>query len=251
MQKKLTRKSEKKVNIKRLVLHDNIWKEEANSCIKSIDETHHKISNKNEGIFSKKIIREFEKTDGDIIHFKEYYDDKLIRSGSTTSLIPLVLEDTLKVYFPNRQLKSVSIYENNQLISNENWNNDGSKYIDNIFYSVDETPEYSLGQEHFKYYILKSIQDAKIDLGQYNDKIVLAWVVMEDGSIQGVRRVSGKSAGLSNFLIELIESLEGNWIPAELNGEIVRYFMKIPFNFAHHTEGFDNIELSGGMLIWD
>lgn len=251
MQKQVFTKSAKKYIVKRLFLEGKIWKQESNNCIKIIDETHQKISDKSSGFFSKKIMREFEKINGDSFQFTEYYGGNLLRTGTASRLIPMHLEDTVKEYFPNKQIKSVSFYDNNQLISNENWLSDGSKYIDDIFYSVDETPEYSMGQEYFRNYILKSIQEAKIDLGQYNDIIILGWVIMEDGSIKGVHRVSGRSAGLSNFIIDLIEQMSGVWVPAKLDGEIVRYFMKIPFNFSNSMEGFEHLELSGGMLIWD
>lgn len=250
-QKQVIKKSPKKYNVKSLKLTSNRWEMESSESFKLIGQEKYKISDKTASILSKKKYRQIESTGEGRYHFEEYYGKSLLRTGSASQLVPLHLEDTVIEYFPNMQAKSISIYKDNQLISSQNWLINGSQYFNNIFYSVDEMPLFSMGQEYFRNYILTGIQEAKIDLQQYNDNIILGWVVMEDGSIQGIHRISGKSVGLSNFIIKLIEEMPGDWEPAKLNGEVVRYYMRVPFNFSNNIQGFDNVELSGGMLIWD
>ena len=174
-----------------------------------------------------------------------------IREGFTTRTLPLHLNGTVKEYHSNGELKSVSLFENNQLISNENYLRDGSKYIDSIFFSVDKEAEYKFGESFFNNYILQSLAQSKLDLSQIDDEVIIGMVIMETGRIEGVIALQGRSAQLNNYLVQLVSSIPGEWQPATLNNKKVRYFMRLPFNFRQSDVRFQDVELSGGMLHYN
>ena len=201
--------------------------------------------------FSDKVQRYYNVLPGGNFHFREVKEGQELRNGTAKKLIPLTLEGKLTEYYPNGNLKSIAWYENNQLVRNENWLRDGTEYIDNFFYSVDKEPEYKPGFGMFRNFILANLKSSGYDITKVDEKIVLGWVVMEDGNIAGVHRVEGKLKKLSEILINIVENLPGTWSPAKLGGENVRYYMTIPFNFRQDFESFDTIELNDGYLIWD
>ncbi len=141
--------------------------------------------------------------------------------------------------------------QNNQLISNQNWLSNGNPYIDTIFYSADQEPVYQPGVVFFNSYLLQQIAKSKINLEEYDDEIVIGWVVMETGVMNGVIALKGKSLELNKILANMIAGIPGEWQPAILDGKPVRYFMSIPVNISHHNAKFQDIELSQGVLHYN
>ena len=224
------------------------WEMSLIERIKVLDNGDLRIRYKANNFFSRKMIRTMEKIGPDHYQFGEKRADYTVRTGMSSSFLPLHLEGSLTEFHPNGKLKSISEFYDNQLISNENWLSDGSKYIDSIFYSTDKGPEYKNGEAVFKQFVLKKLADSKIDLSLIEDEVVIGWVVMETGDIEGVIALQGKSGELNRFLCETIKEIPGNWEPAVLNGSRVRYFMSIPLNFKQSNIRFQDVELSSGML---
>jgi hypothetical protein len=201
---------------------------------------------------SERIQRYYILNEEGLYEFRELVKDRLVREGIAKRLVPMHLHGEVKEYYPGGQVKSISVYQDNQLQSNRNWLEDGSDYIDNIYYSVDISPEYTLGNLYFRDHIIAGLKESGYDLMQVNEKIVLGWVIMENGTLAGVRKVSDdRLVKLPNILIKLVETLPGEWAPAELDGQKVRYFMTIPFNFRNEIESFNSVQMTGGMLFWD
>ena len=202
-------------------------------------------------IFPKRLYREMNKIGPGEYLFKESTLNSLVRTGTSSRALPLHLEGLVTEYHPNGELKSKSVFRNNQLLSNENWLPDGSKYIDSIFYSVDHEPEYQMGDNFFKSFLIQKLAASKIDLTQIEDQVVIGWVVMETGEIDGVIALKGKLRQLNQFLVNTIMELPGTWQPAVLEGTQVRYFMSIPLNFIHKEVNFQELELSSGTLHYN
>ena len=202
-------------------------------------------------LFPETYYRSMQAISPDSYFFKETRLEQIIREGESSSYLPLHLEGTVEEYYPNGQLKSKSIYRNNQLLSNENWLPDGSPYIDSIFYSADAEPEYKLGNLVFRSHVMQSLIAAEIDPGKIEDQVVIGWVIMENGKLEGAIPLSGKSRGLNQLLANAISDLPGTWEPAKLNGEPIRYFMSVPINFMQREVMVQDLEFSGGMLHYD
>jgi hypothetical protein len=237
--------------IKSFVIEDGKWKQEKIDKLSRTKEG--KIIFKSSGnkLFAEKSIRTYmHKPDGDIL-FNDYVKGKLIRSGTTSRELPLNLQDTIKLFYAKGSLKSIAWYEDNRLLGNHNWLKDGSPYIDNIHYYVDEIPEHSNGQVFFRHYMLNGIKEAGIDLSQISDRVVIGMVINDKGDLDGLHVSSGIFKELNETLISLIRVMPGNWVPATLHGKHVNYYMEIPFNFRHIEEGFDSLELSSGFVVWD
>lgn len=230
---------------------DGAWQLEEIHKIKNISEELQLIRIKKSLLFSTRIHRYYNKSDTELYEFRELIGKQEVRKGSAASLIPLHLEGEVHTNYLDGQLKSVAHYKNNQLQSNINWLPDGTEYYENIFYSVDKEPEYSLGFGNFRNHVLAGVIESGYGIAEVDEEIILGWVIMEDGTLKGVHKVSGKLEVLSGIIIKQIEALPGHWNPAVLNGQQVRFYMTVPFRFTKQNEYFDNIELRDGVLIWD
>lgn len=251
VQKQVKKISPAKYRIVSLVRNDGNWNHEKTVTVKYKNRNTQKISVKTRIIFPDVYTREFEETTPGIYKFTEYSGSMMIRRGAASSMIPLVLEDTVRTYYANRKISSLGYYRNNQLQWNRNWLKDGTEYFENLFRNVDSEPEYEYGDSHFKSYLLSGIYSSEFDISQVNDKVVLGWVIMETGELKGIHVVSGKIKGLNELLIKLVTELPGSWTPATVDGKQVRYYMTIPFNFSNNVEPFETLEFSSGFLIWD
>ncbi len=249
---KTVKKGKKQTLMKTYYRDEGQWKQDTKRRIIAVRDGQQLIKTESSLLFSDKIMRYYEKTEEGLYTFRDMQKNTMIREGTATRIMPLNLQGVVQEYFPNGQLKSRSVYRNNQLQSNQNWLEDGTEYIDNIFYSVDSIPQYKPGNSFFRKYIMAGLKQSKYDITQVNERIVLGWVIMEDGQLVGVHQVSkGKLVKLPKILTGLVESLPGDWTPAKLNGRKVRYFMEVPFNFRNDVETLKSIELRGGMLFWD
>ena len=91
--------------------------------------------------------------------------------------------------------------------------------------------------------------DAFDRLTQIQDEVIIGWVVMKDGTLDGIHTTKGKSRQLNEFLVQIISELPGTWTTARLNGQEVRYYMSIPLNFMQREANFQEIELSPGGVM--
>lgn len=200
-------------------------------------------------LFSDIVIREYKK-DGKWWDFSEYVKDDLVRTGKSSKKFPLILDGEVVEYHKNGNKKSVSVYENNELVSNKNWYEDGKKYIDNVFYSVDKEPLFPQGMGTLHQHILKTFNDSELDLTQVSGSINVGFVVMENGRIDGIRIEEGINQLLNNLALQAFYTLIGDWEPARLNGEIVRCYQVFPIKFSYTEYDYDYIDFSGGRLNW-
>ena len=200
-------------------------------------------------LFSDEVQREYEQT-GNEWKFTEYINDNVVRTGKTGEKFPLILNGEVTEYYENGNKKSVSVYKNNELVSNENWYENGEKYIDNVFYSVDQVPLFPQGMGTLHQHILKTFKDSQLDLTQISGSIKVGFVVMENGRLGGIRIEEGISQTLDNLALQAFFTLIGDWEPAKLNGETVRCYQVFPINFQFNDYDYDYIDFSGGRLHW-
>lgn len=188
----------------------------------------------------------------DLYYFEEMKSGKITREGFSKSTTPLHLDGKITEYYPNGEVKSESIYSDNRLISNMNFYPDGTEYIHNIFYSVDQPPRYLYGLSAFKNFVMGRIAEVELPIHEINDKVVIGAVVMENGELAGIRVLEGKIPSVNSFFAETMKSLPGKWEPARLNGEVVRCFIEIPFNLSNELSTMQYLEFSkdGQQLFW-
>lgn len=245
------KKSEKRYTIITYTLQDYRWVKSKKENIRVRRNTDQKITYYEDNFFPRNIYRKMTQIRQGVYTFDESNRYGTLRSGKSTRFLPLHLDGTAKEYYKNGQLKSNSIYRDNQLISNENWLIDGTKYIDSIFYSVDVKPIYQMAEDYFRNYIIIRMAESELNLDEYNDEVLIGFVIMETGQIRGVQVLKGKSLQLNQFLADAITHLPGEWTPAQLDGAPVRYYITIPMNFIQKDANFQDLEISSGLLFYN
>lgn len=242
---KINSKSAKDSKVQTFALIDSNWKQVGSENYKRANDSTWVIKGSGKNL-PKKSIRTFVKQADGTWKFRDMEEGQLVRSGSAQSVVPLLLHGKVTEYYADGTKKSVSEYRNNELVANENWNEDGTKYIDNVFYSVDTYPTFVPGIKVMHAHVLKSFKDAGYDISTVEGSIKIGFVVMENGTIKGVKVIKGLGPVLNDIAVESFKSLLGQWTPAKLNNEPVRYFQVFPINFKTNEQRMEFAELRGG-----
>jgi len=242
--------SDRKVNSVTYALTDGQWQKQYREKIRKDRDETYQYNVKGPGI-SETFTRVFDHVSDSGVHFKDYVAGKKTKEGQALSKFPLVLHGEVTEYYPDGQVKSQSIYRNNELVSNQNWLPSGEKYIDNIFYSADREPLYSLGMGQMHRHFRQAFIQSGLDISHLTGRIIVGFVVMETGEIAGPRIVSGMTSGLNAIALEAAGTLMGKWQPAQLDGKEIRYFQTFPIQFMHRENIFQNVEFDGTMLHWN
>jgi len=244
-------RNKRKNVIKTYELKDKEWELIRKEKITQVSDSVQQVRRRGDKLLPDRLARKFSIDKNGLYQFREYKGPQLTLQGTATSLVPLHLQDTVRSFYESGQTKSIAIYNNNSLVSNQNWLKNGSPYIADIFHFVEQEPQYSRGQAHFRAHMMTGLKESGIDLSQISDKVVIGYVVMEDGSLEGFHVISGVFKPLNEKIIELIRTLPGEWVPAKVNGRNVRYYMTLPFNFIDRTRNFESLEMSTGFVVWD
>jgi len=193
-------------------------------------------------------FRNFSKLADESFKFKDVSNGRILKTGYAKSIMPLLLQGQVTEYFLSGHKKSVSEYNNNELVSNENWKENGEKYIDNVFYSVDTYPSFNPGNKEIYIQILKAFKDADIDVLDISGSLSVGFVVMENGTIDGIKIVKGLRPFINKIALNSFGTLKGTWTPAILNSQKVRYFQVFPINFIYKKRQFNYAEIDGNIL---
>jgi hypothetical protein len=226
---------------------DSNWKKNCTEQYKKLNDSTYLIKGKGENV-PKTTLRTFFQQHDKSWKFKDVVNNNIIRTGQAKSIVPLLLDGGITEFYVNGTKKSVSKYKNNELLSNENWSENGDKYIDNIFYSVDINPAFIPGNKVLQDHILKGYKDAGIDVSAIVGTMIIGFVVMEDGTIDGIKIIKGLGPNINSVTRDLFSSLGGTWSPAKLNNQTVRYFQIFPINFINKESHFQFAELGKGSL---
>lgn len=246
---KVSIKSTSGTIVQTLKLNDSKWEKIYTELYKKLNDSTYlvKSGNDKEARRSERIYHSL--PDGSF-KFKDLYKNQLVREGNSTTKIPLTLHGQVTDYYPNGRIKSVSEYRNNELVSNQNWNDNGDPYIDNIFYSTDVEPTFVPGIRVLHQHILKGFKDAGVDISSISGSLIIGFVIMEDGRLEGLKILKGLGPTINTVAYESFLSLQGEWKPARLNDRDVRYFQVFPINFIYKTQSFEFAELRGAILHW-
>jgi len=197
------------------------------------------------------LVRQFERNEDGSFHFRELSGKQIIREGRTSRMFPLILEGECREFYENGQLKSISQYAHNELIANLNWLENGDKYIDSVFYSVDEEPMLTGGNARLHQHVLQAFRNSGLDLTNVSGTLIVGFVVTETGELKGVRVMKSLNPKLNGIAMMAINSLYGKWKPAVLGGSPVRYFQLFPINFIVKESTFQYMEFNGSMIYYN
>jgi hypothetical protein len=191
---------------------------------------------------SSSIQRTYKETSNNRWFFTDSIKNQIVRKGYTLNKVPLILDSMVVDYYPNGQVKAKSIYNNNQLVSNQNWLENGVEYIDNIFYSTDKFPQFSKGTQNLNKQILASLKKNGVNFSETHGRVTIGFVIFEDGRTGGYRVLESITPQINKIVINAFQNLEGEWEPAVLNDENVRFFQTFPITFSnleYQVEFFD------------
>lgn len=228
-------------------LKDSNWEKICSEQYKKLNDSTYQIKGNGKNI-PKTAFRTFVEQPDKTLKFKDVVKGIVITTGYVKSIMPLILHGELTEYYPSGNKKSVSKYSNNELVSNKNWSENGDEYIDNVFYSVDINPSFSRGPKVLQDHILKRYKEAGIDITTISGSIIVGFVVMENGTIDGIKIMKGLGPTINDITRESFNTLLGPWTPAKLNNQKVRYFQVFPINFINKETHIDFAEMRNGIL---
>jgi hypothetical protein len=245
----IQKKSPIKTTIQTFLQKEKTWEKATTDLYRLENDSTIQIR-ENSADFTGTIYRTFHRPDNNLYVFSDVIKKQVVRRGTAKSLVPLVLQGEVTEFYKNGNIKSVSQYRNNELVSNQNWNADGTPYIDHIFYSVDVYPTFRPGARVINQKLMEAFRNSGIDISSISGSLVIGFVVMEDGQIDGVKVLKGLGPTINTAAVETIKNLKGEWTPAKLDDQVVRFFQVFPINFIYKTQSFEFAELRGSTLHW-
>lgn len=251
IKKEIEYRSDKRVRVRTSRWEDGDWMQAFTEKIKIEKPSVYSVTVRGKTFSREKLTRRFSPQNDSLFKFTDWQDGQIKREGFTLSKLPLILHGAITEFYPNGNKKSVSEYVENELVSNRNWKENGEVYINNIFYSVDTEPRFSLGMPYLHDHILKTFTESEVDISDVEGRILVGFVVMENGKIDGIRIEEGMTQELNNLALKAFHTLPDKWVPAQLSGQPVRYYQLFPINFIYRYFDFDYLELKGSMLYWE
>ena len=222
----LTRKSENRSELQSFHKEKKKWVEGSTSIISKLSDTSFMIENP-----LGKSIRFVETHQGKYF-IKEYKDNKLMSEGTCKLVFPLIIDGSWKEYSPNTgRIISDGEFVNNRMISNKFWIS-STEYLSDVFGKVDTYPVYGKGDLDLFDYLRDNIQYPSFAKeNNITGKVILRFVVMADGSINGVEVVRAEDPYLAAEALRVIESMPARWKPGTIGGKMVSTAMSIPISF--------------------
>ena len=182
------------------------------------------------------IFRKITLLDQGWYEFEDVDNQKKIKmTGKASRLFPLYKEGEVKRYYSNGQISDISIYKENQLVSNQRWYKDGERGADNVFQVVEEEPEFPGGHAELYKYLNRNIQYPRDALkARKEGKAYLSFVIMEDGRLEELRVL--RSAGYPALDVEALRVVSQfpEWTPGKHKGKPVRTSFILPITFRLH-----------------
>lgn len=239
----------KKIKVNTYKTTEDKWQFLFSEKIKIVDDSTFKIKIRSDE-FSGRVKRKFEKQENGGYKFTDWLNERIKRVGYSETKMPLIFNGEVTDFYSNGRIKSVSQYENNELITNKNWLPNGDSDVDDIFYSVDSGPLFEDGIGRLHQHILKTFKDSGIDVADVAGKLIVGFVVSADGKISGIRIVKGITPSVNAVAVQSFQTLMGEWEPAKLDDRDVNYFQLFPINFITPEYNFDYLQMKGSMLYW-
>lgn len=182
--------------------------------------------------FTNEVNNRIFKPMGKHFYIKEFHENGELKiEGLSKSYICMHWEGQVKEYYPLGNIKSISRYKNNQMQSNKNWLENGEKYIDDIFDSVDVKPEFPGGEKNLLKYIEENIKyPEEAHINSIQGRVFISFVIDTDGKVIGTHVRSQLHPLFGNEGIRVVSEMS-NWSVGELDGKPVKVAYTVPINF--------------------
>jgi TonB family protein len=163
---------------------------------------------------------------------KDYQDKILIETGFSKMIVPLIKEGKwTNYYFSTAMIKSEEEYKDNQMTGNKRWNESYMEDIADVFPRAEVDPEFQGGAKKLTAFMAKNIKyPGKSDRQGELGTVTVQFIVMEDGTINGVEILKSVTKSLDAESIRIIKAMPA-WTPGTIDGKKVRVLMHIPIQF--------------------
>ncbi len=112
---------------------------------------------------------------------------------------------------------------NTDIISRENMN---------VFYIVDDAPEFPGGEDALRSYISKSVNYPEVaQQKKIQGKVYVSFIVNKNGNVVDAKIARGVAPSIDNEALRVVRSLP-KWIPGKQRGEAVNVSYTVPINFV-------------------
>lgn len=214
-------------------LFEGEWMNQPVQRIKVMNDSLHRIGKYFKGRRINQIDRKFGPAENGLYAFKDFTKKgRLKQEGYTASKFPLQLEGNVKRYFKNGKISEEAFYEEGHVRTIRRWNRDGTPYLDNVFVYADTMPEFPGGIRILQQYIgMKTNYPQICQRNGITGKVFVDFVVMEDGSVKGVRLARGVDPYLDAEALRVVREMKVKWKPGVLDGKKVRVLFTVPVNF--------------------
>ena len=178
------------------------------------------------------IYRKVTKVDPGYI-VKDYQNNYLISIGYSRMIIPLIKEGTWRNYYTTTHtLKSEEEYKDNQMISNKRWKENGQEDISDVFTTSETDAFFPGGHDRLEQFLSNNIKYPKKSRRKGEEGTVTAqFVVMEDGTINGIEIIKGVSPLLDEESLRVLQSMP-SWRPGITNNQTVRIALQVPIQYS-------------------
>lgn len=184
--------------------------------------------------FKKQIyIRSFTKRDSGY-YIRNYLSSTLSEEGLSKTIFPLIRNGLWKQYDPSDgKILSEALYKDNQVITNKYRIPDGT-YISDVFSYVEKKPDYEGGISELLKFIGENLKyPEKARENNISGRVFVSFVLMNDGSIEGVRFIQRVNLLLDVEALRVIDLIPADkWKPAEIDNKKVNTPMALPITFS-------------------
>ena len=163
---------------------------------------------------------------------RDYQDKILISAGFSKTIVPLLKEGKwINYYFSTAMIKSEEDYNNNQMTGNKRWNESYNEDISDVFSKAEIDPEFQGGSKKLAAYMSTNIKyPGKSDRQGEMGTVTVQFIVMEDGTIDGVEIFKGVTPSLDAESIRIVKSMPP-WNPGTIDGKKVRVLLHLPIQY--------------------
>lgn len=177
--------------------------------------------------------RIYKKQNDSIYSFSDFENDSVLNEkGFALNLLPLIYHGKVERFYRNGNKQSEAIYENNRLIRNLRWKENGENDISNVFdfEQVEIEPKYNNGS--ITEYLGKEVKYPEEALKKnIEGRVILQMIIMEDGSVEGVKVLKSVDPQLDAESIRVIKKTSNRWTPGKINNIPVRVAFNVPISF--------------------
>ncbi|WP_326981471.1 energy transducer TonB [Chryseobacterium sp. MYb264] len=99
----------------------------------------------------------------------------------------------------------------------------------NVTGDIEKAAEFPKGINVFRQMLLKNFRGKKIK-GTENMSCELLFIIDKTGSMTDIK-ATGNNQSFNEEVIRSVSKIKDKWVPAEINGQKVRYRVRIPLHF--------------------